>query len=46
MVEIIDVREKIEAYPEAVGGMLVSTLVTLEKVRVVQYGKTRHEVEI
>lgn len=46
VVEIIDVREKIEAYLEAVDGMLVSTLVTLEKVRVVQYGKTRHEVEI
>lgn len=46
VVEIIDVREKIEAYLDTVNGMLASTLVTLEKVRVLQYGKTRHEVEI
>ncbi|MBN2752955.1 MAG: DUF190 domain-containing protein [Rhodospirillaceae bacterium] len=46
VIEIIDVREKIEAYLEAINGMLVSTLVTLEKIRVVQYGKTRHEVDV
>lgn len=46
VIEIVDVRERIEPYLDAVQDMLVSTLVTLEKVRVVQYGKTRHEVEV
>ncbi|MTJ82947.1 MAG: DUF190 domain-containing protein [Telmatospirillum sp.] len=44
IVEIVDVRQKIETYLEAVEPLLVSTLVTLEKVRVIQYGKTHHEI--
>lgn len=46
VVEIVDTRPKIEAYLEAVKDLLVSTLVTLEKVRIVQYGETRHEIDI
>jgi uncharacterized protein len=45
IVEIVDVRERIEAYLDAVKDLLVSTLVTLEKIRVIQYGKTRHDIE-
>lgn len=46
VIEIVDVREKIEAYLAEVQDMLESTLVTLEKVRILQYGKTHHEVDI
>jgi len=46
VIEIVDVRERIEVYLEEVKDMLVSTLVTLEKVRILQYGQTHHEVEI
>ncbi|MDR3436940.1 DUF190 domain-containing protein [Telmatospirillum sp.] len=45
VVEIVDIREKIEAFLDAVSDMLVSTLVTLEKVRIVQYGKVKHEID-
>lgn len=46
VLEIIDTRPKVEAYLAAVEDLLVSTLVTVEKVRVVQCGKTRHEFDI
>lgn len=46
ILEIVDTRPKIEAYLEAVGDLLVSTLVTVEKVRVIQYGQTKHEFDI
>ena len=45
VIEIVDVRPRIEAFLEAVQHLLVSTLVTVEKVRIVQYGKTKHEIE-
>lgn len=45
VIEIVDVREKIDAFLAAVQDRLVSTLVTLEKVRVLQYGQIRHGVE-
>ena len=38
MVEIVDSEEKINAFLEVLDGMITSGLVTLEKVRVVQYG--------
>ncbi|PKU23180.1 DUF190 domain-containing protein [Telmatospirillum siberiense] len=46
VLEIVDTRPKIEAYLEAVKDLLVSTLVTLEKVRIVQYGETKHKIDI
>ena len=38
VVEIVDSEEKINAFLEVLDGMITSGLVTLEKVRVVQYG--------
>lgn len=46
ILEIVDVREKIEKYLDTVRDMLDSTLVTLEKVRIVQYAKTKHPIDI
>ena len=46
VLEIVDTRPKIEAYLDAVGELLVSTLVTMENVRVIQYGQTKHEFDI
>lgn len=46
VIEIVDVKEKIQSYLDAVRPMLVSTLVTLEKVRVLQYGPITHEIDI
>lgn len=45
VVEIVDVRERIEAFLAATEDMVASTLVTLEKVRIVQYGTKRNDVE-
>lgn len=41
VIEIVDSDEKIQAFLPLVEGMLEKGLVTLEKVRVVQYGPTR-----
>ena len=38
VVEIVDGRDKIDAFLEILGGMMESGLVTMEKVRVIQYG--------
>ncbi len=38
IIEIVDSEEKIEGLLGALDGMLGSGLVTLEKVRVIQYG--------
>jgi len=43
IIEIVDTEEKLRAYLEAIEGMVVSTLVTLEKVQVIQYGPHRTE---
>ncbi len=39
IVEIVDSREKIDAFLPVLDGMMGSGLVTLEKVQVLQYGK-------
>jgi PII-like signaling protein len=39
VVEIVDAEEKINAFLETLNGMIGSGLVTLEKVKVLQYGK-------
>ena len=39
IVEIVDAREKIDAFLPVLDGMMGSGLVTLEKVQVLQYGK-------
>ncbi len=41
VIEIVDSREKVEAFLPALDEMMGSGLVTLEKVQVLQYG-TRH----
>jgi uncharacterized protein len=41
VVEIVDGEQKIEAFLPVLEGMLASGLVTLEKVRVLQYGLPR-----
>jgi PII-like signaling protein len=38
VVEIVDADEKIEAFLQVLNGMIGSGLVTLEKVKVLQYG--------
>lgn len=38
VIEMVDTEEKLMGFLEAIGAMLTSTLVTLEKVRVLQYG--------
>lgn len=45
VVEIVDARPRIEAFLTAVGDLLVSTLVTVEKVRVIQYGATKRQMD-
>ena len=37
-IEIVDAKEKIEDFVKVLGGMMDSGLVTLEKVRIIQYG--------
>lgn len=39
VVEIVDAEEKIQAFLQTLDGMMSSGLVTMEKVRVLQYGK-------
>jgi len=39
VVEIVDTKEKIDAFLPVLDGMMSSGLVTLEKVQVLQYGK-------
>ena len=41
VIEIVDAPDKIEAFLPALDAMMGSGLVTLEKVRVVQYGTNR-----
>ncbi len=43
VIEIVDAEEKIEAFLGELETMMGSGLVTLEKVRVVQYGRSRTE---
>src|SRR5438046_8701875 len=38
IIEIVDSEERIDAFLPALNGMMTSGLVTLEKVRVLQYG--------
>ena len=38
IVEIVDAKDKIEDFVTVLGGMMDSGLVTMEKVRVIQYG--------
>jgi uncharacterized protein len=39
VIEIVDTREKIDAFLPVLDGMMTSGLVTLEKVQVLQYGE-------
>ena len=41
VIEIIDTEEKINAFVDAIEGIMGSGLMTLEKVKVVQYGTER-----
>jgi PII-like signaling protein len=41
VIEIIDTEEKINAFVDAVEGIMGSGLMTLEKVKVIQYGTER-----
>ncbi len=42
VIEIVDAKDKIDGFLEVLGGLMPSGLVTLEKVRVVQYGEQRN----
>ncbi|MFZ1893272.1 MAG: DUF190 domain-containing protein [Rhodoplanes sp.] len=42
VIEIVDTQEKIDAFLPTLDAMMVSGLVTLEKVQVLQYGQTRN----
>ena len=41
MIELVDAQEKIDAFLPVLDGMMTSGLVTIEKVQVLQYGKTK-----
>ena len=41
VIEIVDSQEKIDAFLPVLDGMISSGLVTLEKVQVLQYGKSQ-----
>jgi len=41
VIEIIDAEEKINAFVDAIEGIMGSGLMTLEKVKVIQYGTER-----
>ncbi len=43
VIEIVDSEEKIKAFLPLLDGMMLSGLVTLEKVQVLHYGRTRTE---
>ena len=38
VIEIVDAEEKIDGFVQAIDGMMTGGLITLEKVRVLQYG--------
>lgn len=42
VIEIVDAKEKIDAFLPVLDEMMPSGLVTLEKVQVLQYGQTRN----
>lgn len=42
VIEIVDSQEKIDAFLPVLDGMMPSGLVTLEKVQVLQYGRTHN----
>ncbi len=42
VIEIVDAKDKIDGFLEALEGIMPDGLVTLEKVRVVQYGEQRN----
>lgn len=42
VIEIVDTKEKIEAFLPILDGMVTSGMVTLEKVQVLQYGPTKN----
>jgi PII-like signaling protein len=42
VIEIVDTQEKIDAFLPTLDAMMVSGLVTLEKVQVLQYGQARN----
>ncbi len=42
IIEMVDTEEKLRAFLAAIEGMVTSTLVTLEKVQVIQYGPHRN----
>ena len=44
IIEIVDTEEKLQAFLDAIESMVVSTLVTLEKVQVIQYGTHRNGI--
>jgi PII-like signaling protein len=41
LIEVVDVRTKVEAYLDAVQPMIRSGLVTIENIRVLRYGVTK-----
>jgi PII-like signaling protein len=41
VVEIVDAKDKIDAFLSVLDGMMSSGLVTIEKVQVLQYGKAK-----
>jgi hypothetical protein len=43
VIEIVDTEEKLRGFLDAIGDMVTSTLVTLEKVQVLQYGRRGDE---
>lgn len=45
MIEIVDAEEKIDAFLPVLDAMMGSGLVTLEKVKVLQYGKSGNATE-
>ncbi len=42
VIEIVDAKDKIDGFLEVLEGLMPGGLVTLEKVRVVQYGEQRN----
>lgn len=44
VIEIVDSKEKVDAFLPILDAIMGSGLVTLEKVGVIQYGKTRNNV--
>jgi PII-like signaling protein len=44
IIEIVDVEAKVNAFLPILDGMMGSGLITLEKVGVIQYGRTRNHV--